>query len=586
MKHPLLAMARAPFFCWISFSALLWSIDSTVEWAHGTGAFWTHVVPDTSATWISRIAAILALFVVGAIFMRFRIRHERNLAETEKQLRRARLAWETSYQYTNLLDRNGIILQTNQAGFESAKVDIGTVLGKPLWECPGWDSGPESRKRIRQACEKAASGEPVSYVATQIPPSGKSQEFEVRYRPAFGTDGSVEYIIAEARDITELRTAEREKIEASRMLQIVLDTTPVRFFWKDGESRYLGCNLAFAQDAGLKSPHDIVGRSDFDLVWREQAPAFRADDKDVFDTGVMKIGIEEPITRTDGAIAWIRTSKVPLRDHEGRIIGMLGSYEEISESHRIREELECSRKRVEEINGELERRVRERTTDLVQMNRELETFAHSAAHDLRTPLRAIDGWSHAILEESGNELDETALERLARIRAAAQRIGETLDDLLRLSQVSRSGFSIQDVDLAKVARSQRDMLAAMTPDRRIEWTIPESLPIKGDPELLRLLLWNLLENAVKFTVARDVARIEIGVDPKGLFVRDNGVGFDMAHSGKLFNAFQRLHLPEEFSGTGIGLAVVRRIAERHGGSVTAEGAPGQGATFWFVMDPA
>lgn len=566
---------------WLLLSASFWILLSIVEWFLAGGALRAHLVDIPRSALVSRLTTIFSLFVVAALFSAYPLRHQRLLREADSQLRRTRAAWEMSYQFINVLDRDGLVLETNIPGASTSLSVVEPYRGTPLWECPGWNVDASSRERVREACRKAATGEDVHYVATRTGPAGERQEYDVRFRPVLGNDGSVEFILSEARDITLLRMAEREKLEALRMLKVVLDTTPVRFFWKDRESVYLGCNQAFAHDMGLEAPDDVVGKTDFDILPPKHAEKCRTDDREVLQTGAILLGIEEEIG-TPESPRWIRMSKLPLRDENGNITGILGSFEDVTESRMIRDELERNRRRTEEINADLEQRVRERTADLVQMNRELETFAHSAAHDLRTPLRAIDGWSHAILEEWGETLDESARERLGRVRAAAQRIGETLDDLLRLSQVSRSGFSPQEFDLAKVARSQRDMLAAMEPDRTIEWTLPETLPIKGDPELMRLMLWNLLENAVKFTSTREVARIEVGVDDKGLFVRDNGVGFDMAHSGKLFNAFQRLHLPEEFSGTGIGLAVVRRIAERHGGSVAAEGAPGQGATFWFV----
>lgn len=384
--------------------------------------------------------------------------------------------------------------------------------------------------------------------------------------------------IRRQRRIAELQ---REREATSRMLQTVLDTTPLRVFWKDRDGRYLGCNMAFAQDHGC-SPDDIAGRRDADLFPPRVVEQILASDLQVVESGTPIVGREEQFQARGQPMRRIRSTVSPLVDATGNVTGVLGSYEDITEQHLAREELERSRLHAESANAELEERVRERTADLVLLNHELETFAHSAAHDLRTPLRAIDGWTHAVLEECHHGLDIDARTKLERVRAAAQRIGETLDDLLRLSQVSRSGFRPQEIDLARLVRTHRDMFVAMQPERRFEWIVPENLPLRGDPELLRLMLWNLLDNAVKFTSRRDVARIEVGIDGRGLFVRDNGVGFDMAHSGKLFKAFQRLHLPEEFAGTGVGLAVVRRIAERHGGHMEAEGAPEAGATFWFV----
>ena len=488
-----------------------------------------------------------------------------------------------TYQFLGVLDVQGRVLDANRTALDSVGANMDDLRGEPFWDCPWWSHDAKLQDRLREAVVRAGTGIDDHFEATHPNAAGEVRVIDFRIRPIFGADGNVEFLIPEGHDISELRAAEQEEERSRRMLQTVLDTTPTRVFWKDERGRFLGSNLAFAHDAGLERPEELIGKTDHDMVWRVQADRFRADDRAVMDSGRNRLGIEEPQTRADGTTFWLRTSKVPLRDGEGKIIGVLGTYEDVTESRRIQEELETHRVRLEQVNQELERRVQERTTDLVQMNRELETFAHSAAHDLRTPLRAIDGWSHAVLEDSAACLDETAKARLGRVRLGAQRIGEILDDLMRLSQASRADLVIETVDLARVAREQRDMLVGAHPGRPIEWNIAERLPVRGDAGLLRLLLWNLLDNAVKFTAGRQPAKIEVGIDEKGLFVRDNGTGFDMAHSGKLFRAFQRLHLPEEFAGTGIGLALVRRIAERHGGWVNAEGAPNAGATFHFMV---
>lgn len=239
------------------------------------------------------------------------------------------------------------------------------------------------------------------------------------------------------------------------------------------------------------------------------------------------------------------------------------------------------------LNRELEIRVAQRTSQMEAANKELEAFAYSVSHDLRAPLRGIDGFSQALLEDYGDQLDEAGRHYLARVRAGTQRMGLLIDDLLRLSRVSRAQLEPGSVDLAGLARTVVEELRQQEPDRRVEVKIPESLPAFGDPHLLRIALDNLLGNAWKYTGRRDAATIEMGTiqeeGGKAYFIRDDGAGFDMAYAHKLFGVFQRLHSVEEFPGTGVGLATVARIIHRHGGRIWAAGAPGKGATFFFTL---
>lgn len=235
----------------------------------------------------------------------------------------------------------------------------------------------------------------------------------------------------------------------------------------------------------------------------------------------------------------------------------------------------------------LQAKVAERTQALVHSNRELESFCHSVSHDLRAPLRAMDGFSQALLEDYGERLDEAGRQHLQRIRAGAERMGQLIDDLLRLSRISRQTLNIETVDLVPLAQRIVDDLQAVEPERRVTLRLPATLPACGDARLLRIALENLLANAWKYTSRREQAEIALGCDREAdeivYWIRDNGEGFDMAHAGKLFGAFQRLHHQDEFPGTGIGLATVARIVERHGGRIWADAEPGLGAIFFFTL---
>lgn len=236
---------------------------------------------------------------------------------------------------------------------------------------------------------------------------------------------------------------------------------------------------------------------------------------------------------------------------------------------------------------QLEAMVQDRTTELKAINQELEAFAYSVSHDLRAPLRAIDGFSQALLEDYADRLDEEGRLYLNRVRAATQRMGLLIDDLLTLSRISRAALNPQMVDLSHLAREAVRHLREADPRRRIETNVQDGLRARGDRGLLKVALENLLDNAWKYTARQEHPGIDFGgLERDGeiiYYVRDNGAGFDMLHAGKLFGAFQRLHHRDEFEGTGIGLATVKRIVHRHGGQIWAESEPGKQTTFYFTL---
>ncbi|MCX4187109.1 sensor histidine kinase [Methylophaga sp. OBS4] len=234
-----------------------------------------------------------------------------------------------------------------------------------------------------------------------------------------------------------------------------------------------------------------------------------------------------------------------------------------------------------------EQALRQRTIELMQINEELEAFSYSVSHDLRAPLRAIDGFSQALLDDYEDKLDDTGRGYLARVRSGAQRMGTLIDDILNLSRVSRAELNIQQVNLSALAEEVCTELQANEPERYVNLHIASDLKAWGDRHLLRIMLENLLHNAWKYTAKREQGRIELGMkDQNGeytFFVQDNGAGFDMRHAKNLFGAFQRLHDAAEFPGTGIGLATVKRIINRHYGRVWAEAAVDEGAVFYFTL---
>jgi signal transduction histidine kinase/DNA-binding response OmpR family regulator len=315
---------------------------------------------------------------------------------------------------------------------------------------------------------------------------------------------------------------------------------------------------------------------------------------------VLKTG--EPFVGTEVSSKWDRHGQGALeegffnliyqavRDEYGRITGVLTFAVEVTEQVLARRKLELLANELNQLNAELEGRVRERTAQLQEANKELESFSYSVSHDLRAPLRHITGFAQLLERKVGAKLDDTSRGYLKTIITAAQQGGTLVDDLLAFSRMGRAELRQTRVELHPLVEEVRRELEADAGGRNIEWRIHPLPEVKADPALLRQVIRNLLGNAMKYTRPKPDALIEVGSrqtpDEVEVWVRDNGVGFEMQYVDKLFGVFQRLHTTEEFEGTGIGLANVRRIISRHGGRTWAEGALGQGATFHFSLPPA
>jgi len=372
--------------------------------------------------------------------------------------------------------------------------------------------------------------------------------------------------------ILDARLAEHKKVQDElRLAASVFDSVAEAVVTTDADRAILAVNAAFSKITGY-SPEESAGKTPHILASGLHDDEFY---KDIWDS-VARTGHWEGeilVRRKSGEIFPVWASISAVKDEDGKVVRYVDIFSDITERKRAEHELR-------KLNETLEKRVAERT-------RELEAFSYSVAHDLRAPVRAINGFSELVLRENADKLDAGSVDHLQRVCAASQRLGGLIDDLLELSQVSRKDLRRQEVDLASIVRQVAEELRERDPEREVILTVPAELKAKTDPYLARILLDNLLGNAWKYTGKVSPARIEFGnIEQAGetvYFVRDNGSGFDMTYADKLFEPFQRLHRSDEFEGTGIGLSMAHRIVSRHEGRIWAEAKAGVGATFFFTI---
>jgi PAS domain S-box-containing protein len=429
---------------------------------------------------------------------------------------------------------------------------------------------------------RALKGEEVKDVDMFVRNPGHPQGLHVRNHciPMRDEHGNILGILALVKDIDTQRRSEEEHRRTEQHFRLLVETAQEGIWTIDTEWRTTYVNRYLTELLGY-TPEEMRGRHIFDFMDEEERPAsHEALVQEVTDHKT--VHRDRRFRRKDGTTLWTHIAATPMFDEHGRYTGSLAMVTDISRRREAEEQ-------VRQLNTELERRIAERTAQLEFSNHELESFAYSVAHDLRSPLRSIASFSDALVEDCAAQLDDTGKDYLRRITGGARRMAELIDGLLALSRVNSTELKSRECDLSLKARAVLEQFQEQQPERQVKVRIQDGLTARGDPHLLLAVLENLLGNAWKFTREKPVAEIEFSAtqDGKGQYtyvVRDNGAGFDMAYRDKLFGVFQRLHTQREFEGTGIGLATVQRILRRHGGRIWGEGQPGQGASFFFTLN--
>jgi PAS domain S-box-containing protein len=434
---------------------------------------------------------------------------------------------------------------------------------------------PDRREEEMDIVRKIKDGGRVEHFETlRVAKDGRLIDVAVTISPIKDRTGQIVGASKVARDISERKHAEAALRKSEQQFRLLVEQAADAFFLHDRDGRFLEVNhqacesLGYAREELLKmNVSDVTSMTEEEAkrIWDQ----LQANSTITFnDYHRRKDGTRIPVELRMGSL-----------NVDGQML-FLGLARDITERKQ-------GERKIQELNAHLEKRVAERTAELEAANKELEAFSYSVSHDLRSPLRAIDGFSQAVLEDYGPQLPEEGRRYLRTVREGAQRMGRLIDDLLAFSRLGRAPLKEQKVDMVMLARGILNDLESVRADRKMEVSVAELPGCEGDPALLRQVWINLLSNAFKYTSRCAAAVVEIGYQVEGgetvYFVRDNGAGFDMRYAGKLFGVFQRLHRADEFEGTGVGLAIAQRVIHRHGGRIWAEAAPNLGATFYFTL---
>ena len=529
------------------------------------------------------VAAVLAAAGVGGyLFLRRRLsRSARDVVTLGDASRYSRTLIEASLDPLVTISPDGKITDVNEATVKVTGLERERLVGTDFAEY--FTEPDKAREGYRRAfAEGSVTDYPLTIHNGKLTP--------VLYNASVYRDpaGEVRGVFAAARDVTALRQAEEQVARTTDLLNLTQEISKTGGWEYDVASGRLTWTDEVYSIYGIE---ETTGPIDVSAA----VASYDAESAPIIDAAFKRLvaqaepyDLEVQLIRGDGQRIWVQTSGRPVVQ-DGHVVRATGNIIDITDHKQAEIQLRQASEEIRALNATLEQQVRQRTRHLERANQSLESFAYSVAHDLRTPLRGISGFAEALAEDYGDRLDETGREYAGRVQAGCARMAALIDDLLHLSQVTRAEMNLQDVDLSAEVTAICDQLRARDPGRQVQVTVQNGVRVTADKGLIRDVLENLLGNAWKFTAHRDGAAIEFATTPVTdapvcCYVRDNGAGFDPAYTGELFQPFQRLHDASEFPGTGIGLASVRRIIDRHDGRTWAEGAIDGGATIYFTLN--
>jgi len=524
------------------------------------------------------LAAAIGLFVAL-----FRSIHREMLARrgAEEAVRDSdqynRSIIQSSPDCVSVLTTGAQITQMTPQGMKLMGIDGFAAVAGMDW-CSFWTG--EDQAAARNAVAAARGGEPGRFSAVTEQHGGVKKWWDVIVMPILASSGEAERLLAVARDISEVKRSESDLIAANRFLDSLIENLPVMVVVKHAATLRLVRVNRMAEELMSIPSAQMVGKTDYELLPPDEAELAQKTDQEALAGGKL-VDIPDRSISTKYGVRILNTQKVPVFDADGTAQFLLALSTDIT-ARRLSEQA------IRELNAQLEIKA----AQLESTNKELESFSYSVSHDLRAPLRAIDGFAEIIEEDHGDELGAEARRCLAVIRDNSNRMGMLIDDLLAFSRLGRQAVTKVEVNVQSLVREVIDEVLHAEVLRAKDRPAPHidvgALPdVRGDRALLRQVWANLIANAVKYSSKAAAPRIQVGgsagEEENQYFVRDNGVGFSMAYVGKLFGVFQRLHRADEFGGTGVGLAIVQRVVARHGGRVWAEGKVNDGAVFSFAL---
>jgi PAS domain S-box-containing protein len=533
------------------------------------------------------ISLLVTLTLASAIFMAlFRGVHREMLARhsAERALRASeqynRSIVDSSPDCLSILTPDARLSHVTPQGLRLMDVeDFRSIAGADWFAF--WSG--EDQEAARRAVAAALGGTAGRFQGFSPTRAGTPKWWDVIVMPIQSGEGRTERLLSVARDISDVKRAEAELLETNRFLDSLIENLPVMVFIKDAHTlRYVRQNRATTDLLGL-SNEEVIGKSDRDFLPPEQADFVRAKDREVLATGGLVDIPEQSIHTRLLGVRILHTMKMPIPDEHGRPKFLLGISVDITER-------KLAEHAIRELNAELEHNA----AQLKATNKELESFSYSVSHDLRAPLRAIDGFALMMEEDYKDRLDAEGHRYLAVIRQNSRRMGALIDDLLAFSRLGRQPVARGEINIDSLVREvvgevlQTELPGGHNPASAAPQIDVQPLPpARGDRGLLRQVWVNLIDNAVKYSSRTAQPFIQVSGRRVGTenqySVRDNGVGFDMEYAEQLFGVFQRLHRADEFGGTGVGLAIVHRVVTRHGGRVWAEGKVNHGAVFSFAL---